>query len=810
MQKTQHLQDHSHTENTGGRHSDVSRPLVMVCLSPSPSCRRVIRAAARMVSAPVPDTGSVPVRVPDRPGTADHVSEPDRPGTADHVPEPDRSGRAGGQETIETIETIDAPAPIALYVGSSGREADEDSRLRENIRYARECGFEVHTIRGSDIPLTISEYARREGVTDLFIGYSPPSFFLQTKPAINEKLLSYLPTVDIHIIPDPVSSSYAGAIRRDAPGTPIWNPRDLVLVLGVMAVATLLASWFYVSRYSNSNIITIYILGVLIASVMTSSRIYGTFAAVLYVLLFNFLFIEPRFTLLVYDSAYLMTYLVTVVAALITGTVAVRLKNIARVSAENAYQAKVLLDTSNRLESAADSDAVINTTCMQLVHLLNRAVIFFPYTDSKKKAPVTGKTAETTGTPGRIADTESVEPSGLPDAPSAAPAYLLFPAGEKTISPQIPEREQEAVRWSMRNSHQSGAFTSHFEDCSCRYLSVFSGENQYGVIGIDMEDRPFTEFENTILLSIVHEGTMALENKRIIQDQKKAEINAENERLRTVLLRSISHDLRTPLTSIYGNAANLRSYETDLPREERDKLYEDIMEDAGWLNAQFENILAMTRLESDPGIRRTIENMEDVIEESLRHLPAHPDHEIVFLQETPEISPGPDSPDRTGAAAGGRTRTDFEEPADPAPPSDTCGLTDTGVCLPLVEMDPRLIMQVLINLLGNALKYTPDGTRIEVRLDCNPDTVTVDVADRGPGIPDEDKPHVFELFYTGHHTLSDSSRSMGLGLNLCAQILRAHGGSIEVLDNEPTGAVFRFRLPAARIPADAVHESSTG
>jgi two-component system sensor histidine kinase KdpD len=320
----------------------------------------------------------------------------------------------------------------------------------------------------------------------------------------------------------------------------------------------------------------------------------------------------------------------------------------------------------------------------------------------------------------------------------------------------------------MLNSHQSGAFTSYFEDCTCRYLSVFSGDSQNGVIGIDMEDRPFTEFENTILLSIVHEGTMALENKRIIQEQKKAEINAENERLRTVLLRSISHDLLTPLTSIYGNAANLRSHEADLPREERDKLYGDIMEDAGWLNAQFENILAMTRLESGPGVRMTIENMEDVIEESLRHLPAHPLHEIVFLQDAPDISP------------------------------------DAGICLPLVQMDSRLIMQVLINLLGNALKYTPDGTRIEIRLACTPDTVTVDVADEGPGIPDDDKPHVFELFYTGHHTLSDSSRSMGLGLNLCAQILHAHGGSIEVLDNIPAGAVFRFRLPAARIPTGAV------
>ena len=326
-----HNSDRHNSEETGGRSSHASRPSVMVCLSPSPSTKRVIRTAARMAF----------------------------PGPSSN---------------------IDGPPPIALYVGSTGREAEEDSLLRENIRYARKYGFEVHTIQGADIPLAIAEYARREEVTDLFLGYSPPSFTLLPRPAINEKLLSCLPTVDIHIVPDPVSSSYPKDMRQRRPGSPNWNLKDLLLVLAVMAVATFLSYWVYMSRFSNSNIITIYILAVLIASVMTSSRIYGTLAAVLYVLLFNFLFIEPRFTLLVYDSAYMMTYLVTVVAALITGTVAVRMKNIARVSAENAYQAKVLLDTSNQLEGAEDSNDIIRTTCMQLVHLLNRAVVFYPTT----------------------------------------------------------------------------------------------------------------------------------------------------------------------------------------------------------------------------------------------------------------------------------------------------------------------------------------------------------------------------------------------------------------------------------------------
>lgn len=713
----------------------------MVCLSPSPTTKRVIRAAARMAF----------------PGS---LSSPSSPSYA---------------SSASSASSADGTALIALYVGTTGREAEENSLLRENIQYARDYGFEVHTIQGTDIPLAIAEYARREEVTDLFLGYSPPSFTLLPKPAINEKLLSALPTVDIHIVPDPVSSSYPKDMRQMRPGSPNWNLRDLLLVLAVMAVATFLSYWFYMSRFSNSNIITIYILGVLIASVMTSSRVYGTFAAILYVLLFNFLFIEPRFTLLVYDSAYMMTYLVTVVAALITGTVAVRMKNIARVSAENAYQAKVLLDTSNQLESAEDSEDIIRTTCMQLVHLLNRAVVFYP------PAAALGHNTGDSGHPsardfaaaGPGDPDASVFPpenrdssdhsdhsnhsnhSDHPDHSNASGGPVFFPAGEKTLSPELLGKELGAVRWTFTNSQTAGAFTSQFEDCTCRYLSVYSGETRYGVIGIDMEGHPLTEFQDTILLSIIHECTMALENERMAQEKQTAEIRAENERLRAGLLRSISHDLRTPLTSIYGYACSLRSYEDDLPREDRDKIYEDIMEDADWLNAQFENILSMTRLESGIGIRRTIENMEDVIEQSLRHASSHHNRPIVF---------------------------------------DTQGSEDQ---IFFAEMEPKLIMQVMINLLNNAVKYTPPGAEIRVHMERSEDQIIVEVADKGPGISDEDKPYVFDLFYNGKKSLTDSYRSMGIGLNLCAQIIHAHGGSIEVLDNEPTGALFRFRLPAA-------------
>lgn len=777
MKHSEYKRNKSETNTQGG---DSPRPVVMVCLSSSPSNKRVIRTAAKAAF----------------PSLSGAALSGDRLTAFSAGPSPEKESGSGqgsgtaplassGQGSGTTLpfpvySDIDGSgnAPIALFVGQTGKEANEDSLLLENILYAREKGFEIHTVIGDDVPLAIAEFAERAGVTDLFLGYSPPSFFLQARRPINERLLNYLPTVDIHIIPDPASSAYPESIRGNR-GKPSLDLKDLMSVLAVMAAATFLSFAFYHSRFSNSNIITIYILAVLVASVMTSSRIYGLLAAILYVLLFNFLFIEPRFTLLVYDVTYLVTYLVTIVAALITGTVTIRMKNIARVSAENAYQAKILLDTSNQLEMASGSSEIIRTTCRQLVHLLNRAVLFIPFPQDSD-----GTFIVQAGGPLVFHEGGKNDPDIISRNPGAP---LVFTAGEKTIPESVFVTETHAMHWSAENNHQAGAFTSHYPECTCRYLSVYSGENRFGLIGISMNGRPFTDFENTILLSIVHECTMALDNERMGQQQREAEILAENERLRATLLRSLSHDLRTPLTSIYGNASNLLSHDKDLLPEDREKIYSDILEDSVWLNAQFENILSMTRLESSGGLNKTIENMEDVIEESLKHISPHPRHEVVFERPDQDL---------------------------------------------YASMDTRLIMQVLVNLLNNAIKYTPDGSTVRVRMSQEGSMVCVEVADNGPGVPDKDKPHVFELFYTGRHIPGDSYRSMGIGLNLCAMVLHAHGGEIEVYDNDGMpedsadvpgggkgprtsspagpgdhsspapahGAVFRFTLPAAEIP----------
>ena len=633
---------------------------ILLCLSPSPSSIRVIRAASKLYDA-------------------------------------------------------DRDTFSALYVGTAESEAGS-GQLEKNIRFARECGAEIHIIGQGELTLTIAEFARRISATDLFIGSSAPSFLMPVK-SVPEQLVGILPEVDIHIIPDAMSSSYPQTRRRMS--TAAFKLRDLLAFAAVMAAATGICVLFDRSSFSNSNIVTVYILAVLIVSALTSHPTLGLLAAVLYILLFNFLFIEPRFTLLVYDPRYLVTYLVSVIAALITGSLASRLKANAGQSAENAYQAKVLLDTSTQLRKAEDGEEMIRITCRQLSELLQRPVFFYQIPDPEACAILVQYAPEE------------------------------FGADSKTVLPD--EKEREAILFTCRNNQHSGAFTGVSASCPLQYLSVCEHGHCYGVIGIDMLGKRFSDFEKSVLLSVLSELSLSLDNEAIRIAKASAEISAEKERFRAGLLRSVSHDLRTPLTAIYGHAGNLISSGDMLSEDERLRICTDIREDSAWLIGQMENVLSLSRLENDKNLHLSVESVEDVISESLRHLDEHAkEHDIrVNLPDEPLIA----------------------------------------------RMDAKLIVLVLVNLIGNAVRYTPEGSVITITADkAQGDRILVSVTDDGPGIPDEDKEHLFEAFFTGHHRLSDSYRSMGLGLNLCYLIMQAHGQHITVRDNVPHGAVFSFTL----------------
>lgn len=251
-------------------------------------------------------------------------------------------------------------------------------------------------------------------------------------------------------------------------------------------------------------------------------------------------------------------------------------------------------------------------------------------------------------------------------------------------------------------------------------------------------------------------GSLASRMKEYARESAQAAMQIEKEQLRADLLRSISHDLRTPLTSISGNASNLLSNENEFSQETRMQIYGDIYDDSMWLIKLVENLLSVTRIEDGRmDLRMSAELMDEVIAEAMRHTDRNRDGRKIEVSSDEEFILG--------------------------------------------KMDARLIVQVVINLVDNAVKYTPEGAKIRIHTGKKDGMVVVSVSDTGPGIPDEQKSKVFDMFYTGTNRAADGRRSLGLGLGLCRSIIRAHGGEIWVSDNKPQGAVFTFTLPAEEV-----------
>ena len=297
------------------------------------------------------------------------------------------------------------------------------------------------------------------------------------------------------------------------------------------------------------------------------------------------------------------------------------------------------------------------------------------------------------------------------------------------------------------------------EDLSenAEYHKLQTSDNCYGIVRIEKKEEPLDASENSILQSILGECTLALENQKNAKEKEEAAILAQSEQLRANLLRTISHDLRTPLTSISGNASNLLSNSSSFSEETKKQIYGDIYDDSLWLISLVENLLSATRIEDGRmQLRTSPEVLADIVEEALMHVRRKAEKYHISVVSEEELL--------------------------------------------VVKADARLIIQVLINLLDNALKYTEEGSEITVSIrKLGSLFAEVSVSDNGPGIPDKDKNEIFEKFYRGENKIADNRRSLGLGLYLCKSIVEAHGGKISVKDHVPEGSVFSFTVPLEEV-----------
>lgn len=500
------------------------------------------------------------------------------------------------------------------------------------------------------------------------------------------------------------------------------NRFDLLKTVIIVALTTAVGFIFYYFHLSQANIMAVYMMGALLVGAVTPNRWYGVIAAFACVLLFNFIFTEPLFAFRVDEAGIVLTSVITFMSAVLISSYTGSIREHSKRLQKDAYRSNLILEISRNLRNADDPGEILETSAAQLNKLFKRDVVCCRTWNHKMEE--------------RKQFTEYT-------APRSARGTALDA-----------EKELNALRLCWSSTHSTGAETEVMSDCLYHYSPVKSAQKVYGIIGIRLE-KGLDDFDKSLFLAIVNQCAMTLEKEFISRKRQEEAAAAREEQLRANLLRSISHDLRTPLTSISGNAGVLLADSKNLDEAHRHAIYQDIYDDSLWLINLVENLLSITRMEGGSvHLNMETELLEEVIDEAMRHINRHKKgHEIHVTQDGDYI---------------------------------------------LVPMDARLMLQVLTNLVDNAIKYTPEGSQILIHSCKKGSQAVIEVQDNGPGIPDDSKEKIFEMFYTTGSRSGDGKRGIGLGLALCRSIILAHSGTIEVLNNKPSGSIFRITLPAQK------------
>ena len=592
-------------------------------------------------------------------------------------------------------------------------------RLRSNLRLAEQLGAQIATVYGADPAEQIAEYARVSGITKIVMGRVNH----RQHPWIGQKSLAdrliERTDLDVYIIPDrqPLYKKPLGKLRKSRVR---FSWRDAVVTLLCLAISTAVGFAFDWAGFSESNIITIYILGVLVTAVSTSGHLYGAANSLLSVLAFNFFFTEPRFTLQADGPSYPVTFLIMLSSSIIASSLASRVKEQARMAAEKSYYTELLLGSSQKLQTIRTEWDCLRLTAEQLSRMFDRPVIY-ALNDADKELD-----------------------------------FRIEPADEHTLLEKLSTEEIGVAKWVQKNNKHAGATTNTLPDSKWLFLSVRGTRGVMGIVGVPIAGYVVPDaFEKNLMVALLGECGLSQERIRLEEERNQIALQTQRESLQANLLRAVSHDLRTPLTNINGSVGILMGKDQTLKPEVREQLYTAIDDDTSWLINMTENLLAATQLETDRTKLKTApELLEDLFQSAVRQLDRRArDHHISVDLEDQTL---------------------------------------------MASMNAGMIQRVIINMMNNAIQYTPKDSHIILSGTRRKDWVEISVSDDGPGIPDEAKKHLFDLFYTAEQGKPDSKRGLGLGLHLCQSIVNAHGGTITVSDHAPSGTTFRFTLPAVR------------
>ncbi|MFG1394250.1 DUF4118 domain-containing protein [Xanthobacter agilis] len=595
-------------------------------------------------------------------------------------------------------------------------EADKD-RLAAHLRLAEQLGAEAVTIPGQEVANDILRYAAANNFTHLVVG-SPgqPRWREWLTGSVSHDLIRRAGDMSVHVISG--AEREHGAPARGVKAAAVRQPIHMwPYLIATLFVGGALGGSAVLDRVLDvRNLALVFLMGVLGAAV-TAGLWPALYACFLSALAFNYFFLEPRYTLTIQDPESVLALVFFLVVAVTASNLMARVQRQAEAARQRARTTEDLYLFSKKLAGAGTLDDVLWATAHQIALMLKvRVVILLP------------------------------EGDGLAVKAGYPPDDTLV------------EADIAAARWAFAHDHAAGRGADTLPGAKRLYLPLKSSRAALGVVGLDNDRQGplLTPEQQRLFDALADQAALAIERIQLVADIDHAKRAAETDRLRSALLTSISHDLKTPLSAILGAAGTLRDYAGSMSEPDRVDLLATVIDEAERLNRFIANLLDMTRLETgamQPNVSFYFAG--DIVGAALRRASK------ILARHTIEV----------------------DIPAD----------------LPMLRVDAVLFEQVLFNLLDNAAKYAPAGSTVRIGGREEGKTLAFQVTDEGSGIPGSDLERVFDTFYRvrkGDHVRAGT----GLGLSICRGFIEAMGGTISV-ENRPdrSGAVFTIRMP---IPAD--------
>ena len=603
---------------------------------------------------------------------------------------------------------VSVETPAAARMSGPARE-----RLLNHLHLAEQLGAETVTLSAADPAEEIVRYARSRNVTKIIVGKTDlPRWKALLFGSFLDDLLRRSGEIDVYVIRGIGEPAKADSKLPHEPG---WDWVPYAWATAIVAAAGGVAAMMQLAGLAEANLVAVFLLGVLLTA-LRFGRWPGIYASIVSVVVFDFFFVPPYLTFAVSDVQYVFTFGVFLLIAITTSALAARVREQSDAARERERRTQALYRLTRQLAGASGSEFLLGMAGKQMAELFGGEVVIY-----------------------------------LPDEHH----HLQPRLGRETSVAQNPN-SQAVAQWVFDHDQIAGSGTDTLPQAAATFVPLTGSQNVIGVLAIHPpeEARLRSPDQQRLLETCASQIALALERDQITLEAGRIFMEAETERLRSSLLASVSHDLRTPLASIAGAASVLIEASSGQDEATRRELLQSICEESNRLSRLVENLLQMTRIESRGiEVKKQWEVLEEVVGSALRRL------ESQLRQRTVEI----------------------EIPAD----------------LPLILMDGLLMEQVLINLLENAARYTPTEAAIKIHARANDKACIVEVSDTGPGLAKGEEERIFEKFYRGIRSEQGARgrHGAGLGLAICRAIVQAHGGTIRAENQPRGGARFEITIP---------------